>query len=360
MNIERKYITIRELVKNYEDNGEGGVFGYDKKLNIRPPYQREFVYDVDKRNAVIDTVKQGFPLNTMYWAVRDDGGYEIIDGQQRTVSICQYVIGDFSIDNGIYFHSLQSQEEKDKILDYKLMVYFCEGTTSERLKWFEIINIAGETLTPQELKNATFSGTWVSDAKKYFCKQGGPAYQKGKDYVSGRANRAEILETAIKWIKSDNQTIREYMGTNQHNDNAEEIWKYFGDIIDWIESVFTKQRSAMKTVDWGALYKEFKDKSFDTNKIEEETSKLILDDDVTKNNGIYPYILTRDEKYLKIRAFSPKQKQKAYEQQDGKCVHCTEHFEITKMEGDHILPWKDGGATDQKNCQMLCITCNRS
>ena len=51
------------------------------------------------------------------------------------------------------------------------MVYFCEGTTSERLKWFEIINIAGETLTPQELKNATFSGTWVSDAKKYFCKQ---------------------------------------------------------------------------------------------------------------------------------------------------------------------------------------------
>ena len=292
--------------------------------------------------------------------MRDDGGYEIIDGQQRTVSICQYVTGEFSIDNGIYFHSLQSQEEKDKILDYKLMVYFCEGTTSERLKWFEIINIAGETLTSQELKNATFSGTWVSDAKRYFCRSTGPAYQKSKGYVKGRANRAEILETAIKWIKNDNQTIREYMGANQHNEDAKKIWKYFCDVIDWVESVFIKQRSAMKTVDWGALYKEFKDKSFDPNKIEKETKKLILDDDVQKSSGIYPYILTRDEKYLNIRAFTPKMKQKAYEEQDGKCVHCNKHFEITEMDGDHIKPWKDNGHTVQENCQMLCIPCNRS
>jgi hypothetical protein len=31
--------------------------------------------------------------------------FEVIDGQQRTISICQYVNGDFSI-NGLAFHNL--------------------------------------------------------------------------------------------------------------------------------------------------------------------------------------------------------------------------------------------------------------
>lgn len=98
MNIDLKQITVRELTNGYEDNGEGGVVGYGGKLDIRPPYQREFIYKDKQRNAVIDTVTKDFPLNVMYWAVREDGNFEIIDGQQRTVSICQYVNNDFSID----------------------------------------------------------------------------------------------------------------------------------------------------------------------------------------------------------------------------------------------------------------------
>ena len=96
MNIDEKKISIKELTKDYIDNGEVGVFGYGGKLNIRPPYQREFIYDEEQRNAVIKTVNNGFPLNTMYWAVLNDGNFEIIDGQQRTVSLCRYVNSEFS------------------------------------------------------------------------------------------------------------------------------------------------------------------------------------------------------------------------------------------------------------------------
>ena len=126
MEVKLKELTVRELVKDYKDHAEEGISGYDGRLDIRPPYQREFVYNDKQREAVIDTVTKGFPLNVMYWAVRDDGGFEIIDGQQRTISICQYVNSDFSYKDR-YFHNL-SNDEQEKILDYKLTIYECSGT----------------------------------------------------------------------------------------------------------------------------------------------------------------------------------------------------------------------------------------
>ena len=98
MDIKPQKIKIRDLVAGYHDEGDEGVYGYGGKLDIRPPYQREFVYDHEDRLLVIDSVMHGFPLNAMYWIVRDDGGYEVMDGQQRTISICQYYNNDFSYD----------------------------------------------------------------------------------------------------------------------------------------------------------------------------------------------------------------------------------------------------------------------
>ena len=175
MKIELKKLTVRELSKGYVDNAEQGVIGYGGKLDIRPQYQREFIYKEKQRDAVIETINNEFPLNVMYWAVRDDGNFEIIDGQQRTISVCQYVTGVFSYDSK-YFHNLQD-DEQSKILDYELMIYLCSGIDSEKLKWFETINIAGEEITKQELRNAVYSGSWVSDAKRHFSKRNCPAYE---------------------------------------------------------------------------------------------------------------------------------------------------------------------------------------
>lgn len=356
MKIELKEITIKELVDQYKDNEEGGVTGYGGKLDIRPPYQREFIYKDKQRDAVIRTITMDFPLNVMYWAVREDGSFEVIDGQQRTISICQYVSGDFAY-LFRYFHNLQ-KDEQEQILNYKLMVYFCTGTDSEKLEWFKTINIAGEKLTDQELRNAVYFGPWVTDAKKYFSKNNCPAYAIGSDYLDGSPIRQDFLETAIKWISKGN--IEKYMALHQNDANALALWQYFQSVITWISGTFTQKRiKFMKGVDWGSLYNSYKDKVFNTDEIEEETVKLIQDDDVQKKKGIYPYILTRDEKYLSIRAFTDSQKQKAYEKQKGICKDCGNHFEIEEMEGDHILPWKDGGKTIDENLQMLCKNCNR-
>lgn len=355
MKIELKKITVRELTKDFKDNAEAGVVGYGGKLDIRPPYQREFIYKDKQRDAVIDTVTKKFPLNVMYWAVRESGDFEIIDGQQRTISVCQYVNGDFSVD-GLAFHNLPN-DKKEQILNYELTVYFCSGTDSEKLEWFKIINIAGEKLTDQELRNAVYSGSWVTDAKRYFSKNGCAAYGIGSDYLNGSPIRQDYLETAIKWISDGD--IEEYMSKHQHDQNASALWRYFQDVITWVGATFTHKRKFMKGVDWGTLYNEYKDKQYNTEKIEEETAKLILDDDIKKKSGIYPYILTRDEKHLSIRAFSDAERQKVYEKQKGVCVVCKEKFAIEEMEADHITPWHEGGKTTEQNCQMLCKEDNR-
>lgn len=353
MKIELKEISVHGLTNGYQDNEENGVVGFGGKLDIRPPYQREFVYGEKERNAVINTLQKDFPLNVMYWAVREDGNFEVIDGQQRTISICQYVNGDFSI-NGLAFHNLP-KDKQDQILNYKLMVYYCSGTDSEKLDWFETINIAGKVLTPQELRNAVYSGSWVSDAKRYFSKNSRPKI--GDEYLTGSANRQEYLETAIDWISKG--SIKEYMSKNQHETNANELWLYFQAVISWIKATFPKYRKEMKGIKWGFLYNDYKDQKFDPKKLEDEITTLMLDEDVENKKGIYLYVLTRKERFLNIRVFSDKQKREAYERQKGICPICTEEFQIEEMEGDHITPWHLGGKTTAGNCQMLCKDDNR-
>lgn len=355
MNIELHEISIREITENYVDNQENGVVGYNGLLNIRPKYQREFVYDETKRNAVIETINKGFPLNVMYWVKNNDGSFEVLDGQQRTISFCQYVNNDFSLNNKA-FHNL-TQTEQNKILDYKCMVYFCEGNDLEKLEWFKIINIAGEKLTDQELRNAVYTGSWLTSAKSKFSKTGCAAYNLAKDYVSGNPIRQDYLETVLSWIGDGN--IESYMSAHQHDPNANELWIYFLNVIEWVKNTFTEYRNEMKGIDWGELYNHFGTQTFDTVALEREIKKLMEDDDVTKKKGIYHYVLTRKEKHLNIRAFTASQKRTVYEKQNGVCPVCHNHFELNEMEGDHITPWHDGGKTDIQNCQMLCRECNR-
>lgn len=355
MKIELKEISIKEVASGYLNDNEEGVVGFGGKLNIRPKYQREFVYKDKQRDSVIETVRKNFPLNVMYWVKNPDDTYEVLDGQQRTISICEYVDGKFSL-NYQYFHNLE-KEEQQQILDYKLMIYFCEGTDKEKLDWFKTINIAGEKLYDQELRNAIYTGTWLTDAKKYFSKSNCPAYNIGNDYMTGIAIRQDYLETTISWLSNGN--IEQYMADNQHEPNANELWLYFNSVMNWIKVVFPNYRREMKGVPFGILYNQFKAKKFDAKKLETEITKLMQDEDVTKKSGIYEYVLTRNEKHLSIRAFTDKQKREAYEKQKGVCVKCKKHYELNEMEADHIKPWHEGGKTSSENCQMLCKEDNR-
>ena len=291
---------MSELIAGFEDKGEEGVRGYGGRLNIRPAYQREFIYGEKQRNEVIHTIRKKFPLNTMYWVVAGEG-FELMDGQQRTISICQYVQGDFSvaIDGSPMNFGNLTDNKRQEILDYELSIYVCEGSDSEKLDWFKIINIAGKPLTE-----------------------------------------------------------------HQHDQDAQELWQYWQAVFDWVKRVFPNQDSAraklMKGLPWGVFYNDHKDDKLNAAKLEQRIAELIEDDEVNSKKGIYEFLLTGNEKTLSLRAFDEKTKVKIYEKQKGVCPVCKKHYDIGAMESDHIIPWSQGGKTTPDNCQMLCKMDNRT
>lgn len=362
MKIELTKIKISELFAGYKDSGADGVVAYGGKLDVRPAYQREFVYKDKQRDAVIDTLVNGYPLNVFYWVKKDDGTFEVLDGQQRTISICQYLAHDFSIvnDGKIRYIDNWTADKYNEIMDYELMVYICEGGDAEKLAWFERINIAGEKLSDQELRNAVYAGEWLTDAKRYFSRQGCAAQKIGDKYVKCEVIRQGLLEKALVWISMhQGKTIEEYMAAHQHGKECGELWQYYKDVINWVETTFKKYRKPMQSVDWGTLYHQYGNGHYNVDEIEDEVAKLMADDDVTKQSGIYQYIFDKDERHLSIRAFSKVDKQRAFDKQKGKCPECGLTFKIEEMEADHIVPWSKGGHTLPENCQCLCKDCNR-
>lgn len=367
MKIEPKQIRVREVFDSYADNGDDGVFAYGGKLAIRPPYQREFVYNTAQAEAVIHTILKGFPLNVMYWVKSGDDTYEVLDGQQRTLSVMQFLDHKFSVtlDGKQYYWDSLPNDKYDAIMNYEFMIYICAGDESEKLEWFKVVNIAGEKLTDQELRNSVYIGNWLSDAKLHFSKRNCAAKLMSDKYITGDPNRQELLEKALKGICGHQgiNEITEYMAKHKSDADADELWVYFQKVINWIPLVFPKYYADMKGLDWCHYYNEYGKKDYNSSEMQDEVKRLHEDDEVQKPKGIYEYLLCRKTdpfagRFLNLRAFDKRDKLAAYSKQNGICPICRQRFEFEEMEGDHKTPWSKGGKTVPENCQMLCRECN--
>lgn len=368
MTIDKIEVTVGEITDGYVNNEEQGVRGYGGRLDIRPPYQREFIYREKEQQAVITTVLNDYPLNVMYWVRRGDDAecpYEVMDGQQRTLSLCEYVAGKFSHDFKNFFN--QPEDVRRKILDYRLTVYVCEGEASEKLEWFKTINIAGKPLNGQEINNAVYAGPFVTDAKRHFSKSNCGAYRLGRDLVDGTPIRQDFLKKALEWMADHEtrggkrQTAVGYMADHQHDPNANNLWTYFQQVLNWAITNFDlkKFRKIMKGLDWAMLYDRCHTETLDTAALGHRISELVRDSEIQRQHGIIPYVLTGDEHWLDLRVFPEDIKYAVWERQNHVCPLCHKEFDYEFMEGDHITPWRDGGRTVESNCQMLCRECNR-
>lgn len=389
MKITTPAITIGDLVKRYKDdsNIDQGVKAYDGKLQVRPAYQRAFVYEPNERDRVMQSVYNGLPLNSMYWAINPDKTYEVVDGQQRIISICQFITNNDGNDNpiAINFNGKNNQtfdglspEKQKEILNYPLQVYVCDGTDDEKLEWFHTINIAGKRMTEQELLNANYTGTWLSAAKSYFSKKRNNEainlcfYNNNeKDILislnGDDANRQALLELALQWIISIDATqypeIKDYMAIHRFYDDADELWNYFKKVVAWVRATFPKYRREMKGLAWGILYNNYHNNKYDANKLEAELTRLFdlyaIDPDGLKKSGFYEYVLNGNRSLIWHRIFSDKQQSLAYINQGKKCGgRCGKNFDIAELEAHHKVAFGDGGETTIENCLMLCNDCH--
>jgi 5-methylcytosine-specific restriction endonuclease McrA len=375
-------ITVADVCDGFVYNElEGkGLFGLSGKLTIQPEYQRNYIYADGKRDvAVIDSILRGYPLGLIYFNTVDMDKFEVLDGQQRITSIGRFVTNKFAIkdEHGMeqYFSGIASNKQ-DLILKTKLLIYECEGTESEIKEWFKTINIAGVPLNNQELLNAVYSGPFVTLGKEEFSNTQNANIQKWSAYISGSANRQEYLECALEWVSKGN--VGEYMSKHRYDNSINELKLYFNSVIDWASTVFIDVESEMRGIDWGRLYETYRKQSYNPQKVSEVVKKLYGDPYVKNRKGVFEFILggSTDTKLLEVRVFDEATKKSVYTNQTkvaenknhSNCPLCAigtdsnklKIWKITEMDADHVTAWSKGGATDIKNCQMLCKTHNRA
>jgi 5-methylcytosine-specific restriction endonuclease McrA len=378
----RTDITIKDICDGFIYNElEGkGLFGLSGTLTIQPEYQRNYIYADGKRDvAVIESILKGYPLGLIYFNKVKTDQFEVLDGQQRITSLGRYVKDKFAVkdENGLeqYFTSLPTDKQA-KVNEAKLLIYECEGTESEIKEWFRTINIAGVPLNNQELLNAVYSGPFVTLGKEEFSNSQNANIQKWSAYISGSANRQEFLECALEWVSKGN--VGDYMSSHRKDDNIKELKTYFNTVIDWASTVFTSVESEMRGLEWGRLYETYHKQPYNTQKVAEEVKKLYGDSYLKNRKGVFEYILggSVDTKLLDVRVFDEATKKSIYTKQTegaknknvSNCPLCalgenankSKIWNLIDMDADHVSAWSKGGATDIKNCEMLCKTHNRA
>lgn len=376
--------TIRDICDGFQfDEEEGkGLYGLSGKLVVQPEYQRNYIYDKgDKDKEVIKSILKGYPIGLMYFVKTPDGMYEVLDGQQRITSIGRFVNETYTFSimdiegQPRHFSSL-NETEQEKILNTELTIYVCEGTPTEIEEWFKKINIQGVPLTQQELRNASYHGTFVTLAREKFSNSGNPSMKKWQTYIKGDPKRQEILETALDWVS--NKEIETYMSAHRHDTDIKELVSHFDKVIEWITSIFEYTDKEVKGLPWGEYYRIYKDKSYDKIQVSEKVTTLMADPCVHNKKGIFEYILSGETKkeLLEVRCFDDSTKRSVYEKQtkeanekgESNCPLCAlggnnnanKIWQYKEMDADHVTAWSNGGKTDIDNCQMLCKSHNCS
>ena len=375
-------ITVKDICEGFVYNElEGkGLFGLSGKLTIQPEFQRNYIYADGKRDvAVIESILKDYPIGLIYFNKVSDDNLEVLDGQQRITSFGRFVTNKFAIkdENGMeqYFNGIAA-DKQNRILKTKLLIYECEGNETEIKEWYRTINIVGVPLNNQELLNAVFSGPFVTLGKEEFSNSQNANIQKWSAYVKGSANRQEFLERALDWVSKGN--IDDYMSRHRYDKNIKQLKTYFNTVIDWVSNVFIDVESEMRGLEWGRLYEQYHKKPYNPKKLSAEVQKLYGDPYVKNRRGIFEYILggSIDTKLLDIRVFDEATKRAVYKAQttnaetkgESNCPLCSlghdsnksKIWKLNEMDADHVTAWSKGGATDAKNCQMLCKTHNRA
>ena len=157
--------TVRNVAwfKGTFDRGE---------LDMKPPFQRNPVWVTKQKSYLIDTILNSYPIPEIYMQETVDVGgnvkYIIVDGQQRTRAVLEYLEGKFSMDSkespqfaDMDFEDL-SGDQKKTIFQYNFVIRMLPDVSDAELRTiFQRLNKNVVALNKQELRQATYWGPFI-------------------------------------------------------------------------------------------------------------------------------------------------------------------------------------------------------
>lgn len=177
--------------------------------------------------------------------------------------------------------------------------------------------MVGVPLVKQELRNASYHGSFVTLARKEFNNTGNANMNRWQTYVKGDSKRQAILEEALKWVgKGD---IDGYMALHRYDTNIDELKNNFETVINWADFILDYTGSEVCGLNWGELYDKYHTNAnaYSKDKLTERVKALIEDTQVTNNKGVVEYVLggETDKSLLHVRVFDERTKKAVYAKQ---------------------------------------------
>ncbi|HEA29568.1 MAG TPA: DUF262 domain-containing protein [Leeuwenhoekiella sp.] len=146
MNYSFEEITIRDLTEWVES----------KKIDLNPSYQRNFIWSTKDQSELVDTILKGFPLPSFFIYIKPSGEFEMVDGQQRTTTIYNFVKGKINSTNE--FNKTNFAGVNREVLEYKLPIIFIKDIDKPELlnEFYVLINKKGKHLNIPEVNKSAY------------------------------------------------------------------------------------------------------------------------------------------------------------------------------------------------------------
>lgn len=128
-----------------------------KSINLRPSYQRNFIWSTKDQKLLIESIHKGYPLPN-FFILKENEKYEMVDGQQRAITIHKFINNEFADLHKKYYKEYGTNSFMDYKLNIVLLEDFNDGIESKE-EFFYLVNKRGVQLNPSEVNHAYYHDT---------------------------------------------------------------------------------------------------------------------------------------------------------------------------------------------------------
>lgn len=285
---------------------------------IIPFYQRKYVWKIEQASRLIESFLMGLPVPQVFLYVNDEDQLEIIDGQQRIMSVKYFFEGYFgepdahgrrkifklkglserSEYNGKTFAELTTRDQRRLRNTSLRAIHIKQLKPSLRndsvFHIFERLNTGGTQLKPQEIRNAVYRGQIVDDLRIL---NDNPKWRSilGIQYADKNQKDVEIILRLFSlfevWSNYEKPMLRylnKQMSSHRDfsSDRASRFKKRFPEVVNLVADNLTRPFRPRNVINAamleGVMTALLEDKSITSSQLKTRYAKLAADQSFDK------------------------------------------------------------------------------
>lgn len=228
MNYSIKEVSISQLMQWIKSG----------RMNLHPPYQRNFIWSIRDQKLLIDSITKGYPLPNFFIYKNAENGYDMVDGQQRATTICKYVKNEFSDSKKRYYNDI----DQENFMSYRLSIteiYDVDIAAGESLEdFYSLVNKPGVHLNAAEVNKAQYhNASFMILVNELMDLQGLTELDIFSTKTVQRMNDRSLIEELVaylfkKKVTDKRKAVDELLEADLDNETIQDVKSEFRRVVD--------------------------------------------------------------------------------------------------------------------------------